>query len=172
MTNWDAIVAHEGPGVWRLLWRLLADRGDVEDCFQETFVSALKVSGDQQVESWPALLCSLATARAMDRLRQRYRHGSRFAFDKRQGPREDRLTQAVSTDAGPAEHAVAAELSERLREALAQLPETQAEAFYLHALCGWSHRQLGERLQMTDNAIGVTIHRARERLRELLADGK
>lgn len=172
MTNWDAIVSNDGPGVWRLLWRLLADHGDVEECFQETFVSALKILGSQEVECWPALLCSLATARAMDRLRKRYRHGSRFPNDSGQGPGENRLARAVSTDAGPAEHAVAAELSERLREALAQLPEKQAEAFYLHALCGWSHRQLGERLQMTENAIGVTIHRARERLRELLAESK
>ena len=172
MPNWDAIVADDGPAVWRLLWRLLADRPDVEECFQETFVAALKVSGSQEVECWPALLCSLATARAMDRLRKRYRHSNRFTNDSGHGPRENRLAQAASTDAGPVEHAVAAELSERLREALAQLPETQAEAFYLHALCGWSHRQLGERLQMTENAIGVTIHRARERLRELLAESK
>ena len=172
MTNWDAIVADDGPAVWRLLWRLLADRADVEDCFQETFVAALKVSAGQEIECWPALLCSLATARAMDRLRKRYRHGNRFTNDSGQGPRETRLAQAVSTDTDPVEHAVAAELSERLREALAQLPERQAEAFYLNALCGWSHRQLGERLQMTENAIGVTIHRARERLRELLAESK
>jgi len=172
MTNWDAIVADDGPAVWRLLWRLLADRADVEECFQETFVAALKVLGGQEVECWPALLCSLATARAMDRLRKRYRYSKRFTNDSGLGPRETRLAQAASTDAGPAEHAVAAELSERLREALSQLPEKQAEAFYLHALCGWSHRQLGERLQMTENAIGVTIHRARQRLRELLAESK
>jgi RNA polymerase sigma-70 factor, ECF subfamily len=170
MTNWEAIVADDGPAVWKLLWRLLADRADVEECFQETFIAALKVSGRQEVECWPAMLCSLATARAMDRLRQRYREGHRFGKDG--GPRERQLAEVASTDAGPAEQAVAAELSERLREALAQLPEKQAEAFYLRALCGWTHRQLGERLRMTENAVGVTIHRARQRLRELLAESK
>jgi RNA polymerase sigma-70 factor, ECF subfamily len=170
MTNWDAIVANDGPPVWKLLWRLLADRADVEECFQETFVAALKVSRNEDVECWPALLCSLATARAMDRLRRRYRYNDRFTNDGGHGPRENRLAQVASTEAGPAEHAVAAELSERLRQALAQLPEKQAEAFYLHALCGWSHCQLAERLQMTENAVGVTIHRARQRLRLLLAE--
>lgn len=172
MKNWDVIVADDGPAIWRLLWRLLANRADVEECFQETFVAALKVSGSQEVECWPAMLCSLATARAMDRLRTRYRHSSRLTSDSAAGRKEFQLAQAASTDAGPAEHAVAAELSERLREALAQLPEKQADAFYLHAMCGWSHRQLGERLQMTENAVGVTIHRARQRLRELLAESK
>jgi RNA polymerase sigma-70 factor (ECF subfamily) len=172
MTNWEAIVADEGPAVWRLLWRLLADRGDVEECFQETFVAALKVSGSQPVECWAALLCRLATARAMDRLRKRYRQAQRFGADGRQELTDRRLAEVASSGAGPAEQAVAAELSERLRESLAQLPDKQAEAFYLHALCGWSHRQLAERLQMTENAVGVTIHRARQRLRELLAENK
>jgi RNA polymerase sigma-70 factor (ECF subfamily) len=70
------------------------------------------------------------------------------------------------------EHAVARELSERLREAMAQLPEKQAEMFFLHALCGWSHREVGQRMEMTENAVGVTIHRVRQRLRELLGDGQ
>jgi RNA polymerase sigma-70 factor (ECF subfamily) len=171
MTNWETVVANDGPAVWGILWRLLAHREDVEECFQETFLAALKLSRRQAVESWPALLCSLATARAMDRLRKRYRQGGRRndCGDSSDGRR---LAEALSTDAAPAEHAVASELSERLRDALSQLPERQAEVFYLHALCGWSHRELGERMCMTDNAVGVTIHRARQRLRELLNDGQ
>jgi len=171
MTNWDAIVADDGPGVWRTLWRLLANRTDVEECFQETFVAALKVSRRQVVECWPALLCSLATARAMDRLRQRYRQSRWRGGSQREESGSRLLAEAALPDAGPVEHAVAAELSERLREALSQLPERQAELFCLHALSGWSHRQLGERMQMTENAVGVAIHRARQRLRELLGDG-
>ena len=171
MTDWDAIVASEGPLVWRTLWRLLAQREDVEECFQETFLAAWLLSRREAVECWPAVLCSLATARAMDRLRLRYRRG-----DSRQngvdGSADRRLAEETSTDAGPVEHAVARELSERLREAMAQLPEKQAEVFFLHALCGWSHREVGQRMEMTENAVGVTIHRVRQRLRELLGDGQ
>jgi RNA polymerase sigma factor (sigma-70 family) len=171
MTNWDTIVANDGAAVWRTLWRLLANREDVEECFQETFVTALAFSRRQSVDCWPALLCSLATARGMDRLRTRYRQAA-HRHECRDGSDGRGLAEATSTDAGPAEHAVAEELSERLREALAKLPERQSELFYLHALCGWSHRELGERMRMTDNAVGVTIHRARKRLRELLNDGQ
>jgi RNA polymerase sigma factor (sigma-70 family) len=171
MTNWDAVVANDGPAVWRTLWRLLANREDVEECFQETFVAALRLSRRETVDCWAALLCRLATARAMDRLRKRYRH--------RDGRRDGGAASSgrwpatpTSLDSGPVEQAVAAELSERLRDAMTQLPERQAEAFYLHALCGWSHRDLGERMNMTENAVGVTIHRARQRLRELLNEGQ
>ena len=171
MTNWDAIVASDGPMVWRTLWRLLADRADVEECFQETFIAALKLSRRQRVENWSAVLCSVATARAMDRLRRRYRQGAhRLSGGGGEEMAGRRLTEAPSTEASPEQRAVATELSERLREALSRLPERQAEIFYLHALCGWSHREIGERMQMTENAVGVTIHRARQRLRELLGD--
>jgi RNA polymerase sigma-70 factor (ECF subfamily) len=169
MTNWDAILAEHGPAVWGTLWRLLAERADVEDCFQETFAAAFKVSRRQPVECWPALLCSVATARGLDQLRKRYRQGGR-RHDGGAAECPAGLAQVASTEAGPAEQAVAAELSERLREALSLLPKGQAEMFYLHALCGLSHREIGQRMQMTDNAIAVTIHRARKRLRELLAD--
>jgi RNA polymerase sigma-70 factor (ECF subfamily) len=173
MTNWDTIVANDGPMVWRTLWRLLANRHDVEECFQETFLGALKVSRRQAVDSWPALLCSLATARAMDQLRKRYRQGDRR---RNSGDGDDPVAtlqaDVSSTNAGPVEQAVAAELSERLREALSHLPESQAEMFYLHALCGWSHREIGERLSLTENAVGVAIHRARQHVKELLSDGQ
>jgi RNA polymerase sigma-70 factor (ECF subfamily) len=109
----------------------------------------------------------------MDRLRKRYRPGGRW-HRRVDGGRstEQQLAEATSTDAGPVEHAIVAELSERLREALAQLPGKQAEVFSLHALCGLSHREVGERMVMTDNSVGVVVHRARQRLRELLGEGQ
>jgi RNA polymerase sigma-70 factor, ECF subfamily len=170
MTNWDTIVANDGPLVWRTLWRLLANRADVEECFQETFLAALMLSRREAVESWPAVLCSLATARAMDRLRKRYRQCDHWQ-NCGDGSADHRLAEKASTDAGPVERAMTTELSERLRKAMSQLPETQAEVFYLHAFCGWSHREVGQRMEMTENAVGVTIHRVRQRLRELLSDG-
>jgi RNA polymerase sigma-70 factor (ECF subfamily) len=169
MTNWDTIVASDGPMVWRTLWRLLANRADVEECFQETFLAALKLSHRKTVDCWPAALCSLATARGMDRLRKRYRRGDHRQNDS-DGTGGRRLAEEASKEASPVEHAVASELSERLRHALSQLPEKQAEVFTLHAFCGWSHGEVGQRMGMTENAVGVTVHRARQRLRELLGD--
>ena len=171
MIDWNVIVADQGPAVWNTLWRLLADRTDVEECFQETFIAAWKLSRYQAVDCWSALLCSLASARAIDQLRRRYRQGGRRRYRAGgEGASGHGLAAIASADAGPAEYVVAAELSERLRQALTQLPNRQAEVFSLHALCGWSHHEIGERMCMTDNTVGVTIHRARQRLRELLDD--
>ncbi len=176
MPDWNSIVAREGPAVWKTLWRLLGNLSDVEECFQETFVAALRVSRRETVVSWPAMLCRLATARAMDHLRRRYRPGGRrheveiFANAGDDDTADDRLGEIASPAPGPVEAAVATELSERLRHALARLPEKQAEIFSLHVFDSWSRREISKRLTTTDNAVGVALHRARQRLRELLSE--
>jgi RNA polymerase sigma-70 factor (ECF subfamily) len=99
----------------------------------------------------------------MDRLRQRYRR--RDAIDESADP-----AAALSSRPGPVEVAVAAELSDQLRRALARLGEQQAQAFALHALSGWSYDEIGRQLDLSSSNVGVTIHRARRRLQELLAE--
>ena len=176
MPDWNSIVAQEGPAVWKTLWRLLGNRSDVEECFQETFVAALKLARRETVVSWPAMLCRLATARALDQLRRRYRPGGRrhaieiAANAGEDGSADDRLVEIASPAAGPVEAAVTTELSERLRHALARLPEKQADVFAMHVFDGWSRHQIAERLKTTDNAVGVALHRARQRLQELLSE--
>src|SRR3954469_9690311 len=108
MIDWDAILAHEGPAVWRTLWRLLGNRADADDCFQETFLAALTFSRAQKVRHWSALLQRLATARAVDRLRARYR--MRDALGESAGQSD--VDAASSTRPGPVELSAASELSE------------------------------------------------------------
>jgi RNA polymerase sigma-70 factor (ECF subfamily) len=160
MVDWEAILAHEGPAVWRTLWRLLGDRADADECFQETFLSALRFSRAQVVLHWSALLQRLATARAVDLLRRRYR--LREALGESAG--ESDVEAAISDRPGPVELAAASELSERLRRALARLSQEQAEIFSLHALSGWSYEEIGRQMGMSSSNVGVTLHRARHRL--------
>ena len=165
--DWDGILRDHGPTVWRTLWRLLGNRADCDECFQETFLAALKYARSESaadgVRNWSALLQKLATARAVDRLRQRYH--AKDAFD----PSAD-LDAATSLRPGPVELATASELSLRLRRALARLPQPHAEAFCLHALSGWSYEEVGRATGMSSSAVGVNVHRARQRLKELLPD--
>src|SRR4051794_7587410 len=174
MTDWTAIVHEHGPAVWRTLWRLLGNRADADECFQETFLTALQYSRDQcrGVLSWSGLLQRISTSRAMDRLRKRYRSNAAFESLSDGGGGDDAVDAAPSHRPGPVEWAVASELSERLRRALCRLPQPQAEAFSLHALSGWSYEEIGRQNGMSSSAVGVNIHRARQRLGELLGDLK
>ena len=160
MIDWEGIVSRDGPAVWRTAYRLLGNRADADECFQETFLAALSFSRRADVESWGALLHRLATARAIDRLRQRQRRVTRHElvdFDSVNGH-----------EAEPYQNAQAGELSGRLRSALGKLPERQAEVFCLHALEGWKHDDIARHMEITTDAVGVLLHRARAKLRELL----
>jgi RNA polymerase sigma factor (sigma-70 family) len=165
MTDWEGILEDEGPAVWRTLWRLLGNRADVEDCFQETFLSALSYARGEGVRHWCALLQKLATARGVDRLRQRYRSRRNLALDD-----TGEVESGAAKRNGPVEMAMACELSDRLRDALAKLPEQQAQAFCLHALSGWSYEEISRQTGMSSSLVGVNIHRARKQLGELLGE--
>jgi len=161
VTDWRAIVEQYGGLVWSTACRLVNSPADAEDCFQETFLEAVKVARREPVRDWASLLRHLATARALNMLRARGRQ--RRHTDALADP-----AAAVSQKAGPQQEAEASELAERLRVALAELPLDQAAVFCLSCLDELSYREVGERLELTPNAVGVLLHRARRRLRELL----
>jgi len=76
----------------------------------------------------------------------------------------------VTTAPDPHAQAEAAELAAALRWALARIPPQAAEAFCLHELEGWSYQEIGSHLSLTSNAVGVLLHRARQKLQKILAD--
>jgi RNA polymerase sigma-70 factor (ECF subfamily) len=161
MIDWAEIVAEHGSTVWRTVYRLVNHYDDALDCYQEVFLAALKVSRRETVGDWPSLLASLAARRAMDRLRLRYRNRrSIVAFDHASEPVCDR--------SAPDSEADASELMERLRVAMAALPQKQAEVFWLSCIEGLSHQKISDRMQITAGEARVLLHRARLRLRVAL----
>jgi RNA polymerase sigma-70 factor (ECF subfamily) len=98
----------------------------------------------------------------MDQLRRRYRLRKREESTEW----EDRASEDIS----PGQCAEAAELSERLRNALAELPVKQAEAFCLFNLEGYSYQEIGVQLNCSIDNVGVLLHRARARLKQRLSE--
>ena len=161
MTDWSHVVQQHGAIVWRTVYRLLNNEADAADCFQDTFVSAVKVSEAHAVRNWPGLLTRLATARALERLRQRRRESrQRVTF------RED--LDRGGTAGEPSRIAERAELAEHLRDALADLDERQAEVFCLACLDGCDYRLIATQLGVTVNHVGVLLNRAKSSLRKRL----
>ena len=157
MIDWRAILAEHGSTVWRTAYRLLDHQEDALDCYQETFLAALRFARTQTVLDWPAFLAGLATRRAMDRLRQRYRSARRSIPI-------DTIPEPASERDGPVQHARASELMERIREAMAELPEKKAEVFWLSCIEGISHPQIAEAMTVPVGEVRVLLHRARKRL--------
>jgi len=160
--DWQAIIEEHGQAVWQISYRLLGNHADAADCFQETFASALKFCRRQRVRSFSALLARLATARAIDQLRRRFRRpyaGANLA--------DPVCTERIqSRESGPVQHAQQQELTGRLRESLSRLPQQEATAFCLRYLNDMSYKQIGAELGVSANAAGVLLHRARVKLRE------
>ena len=161
MTDWPQIVQQYGAIVWKTAHRLLSNEADAEDCFQNAFVSALELSSTKTVRNWPGLLKRLATARALERLRQRYRQSSRQA----------KLSESLVIDekaTGPDRAAESKELAEHLRRALSGLDPRQAQVFCLACLEELSYREIAEQLNVTVNHVGVLLSRARSSLQKRL----
>ncbi len=158
MIDWQVIIEKHGPAVWQTAYRLLGNRTDAADCFQETFVCALEISRRQRIRNFSALLTRLATTRAIDQLRRRFRQSHCSPSDT--------WAAVPSTNPGPAQMAQQQELAARLRESLTQLPPQEAQAFCLRYLNDMSYRQIANELGIKANAAGVLLHRARAKLRE------
>ena len=77
MTDWSQVVKQHGPAVWKTAWRLPGNEADAADCFQNAFMAAVELSRAETARNVGALLRRLATVKALDRLRQRYRRRER-----------------------------------------------------------------------------------------------
>jgi RNA polymerase sigma-70 factor (ECF subfamily) len=160
MIDWDDVMRREGSAVWRTAYRILRNEADADECFQETFLAALEVANRQPIRNWPALLQRIATNRAIDRLQKQMRRRRREEVVD--------VAQAAGPAIDPTQRAEAEELSAALRWALAQLPPRNAAAFCLHELGDWSYQQLAEQLGTSAGAVGVMLHRTRQKLQELM----
>ena len=160
MTDWRAIVEQFGPIVWKTAYRILGNESDAADCFQETFMSALGVAEKGQVNHWPALLRKLATARAIDRLRQR-------GVDRARSVQRIDCSSITDDAIDPQQSAETAELAEKLRDSLRHLPPREAAVFCLRLIDELSYDEIADELGLTTNSVGVLLHKARKRLRNL-----
>jgi RNA polymerase sigma-70 factor (ECF subfamily) len=115
----------------------------------------------ETVDNWSGLLKRLATARALDRLRQRRREVSRYT-SMPEG------FHPLEKAAGPSQVAEAAELIEHLRIALAGLKPRQAEVFCLACLEGLDYHKIAEQVGLTEDHVGVLLTRAKSSLRKRL----
>lgn len=160
--DWPDIIKAHGPLVWKTAYRLLGNAEDANDCYQETFVAAVRQTRRKIVANWPAFLVHTATRRAIDLIRSKACHRRR----------QDALAEAPPPDRrghDPARRTADREMIDRLRDALAELPDKAAVVFTLRYICEWSHGQIAEHVGLKEGNVRVVLHRTRDRLRERLA---
>lgn len=150
-------------GVARRVARaLLGDPDDADDAAQDALLSALvKLEQyDPRRPFGPWLLRIVANA-ATDRRRRRK--------VRRAEPLDPGL---VAGGIRPDTAAERRALSERLRQALADLPERRRIAVVLFDVEGYSHAEIAAVLGIPEGSVRSEVFHARRRLRVLLADWK
>ena len=157
MIDWRSILAEHGSAVWRTAYRLLNNHADATDCCQETFLAAWQFAQSEPIRDWAAFLANLATKRAIDELRRRYRSQSRFL--------EIANVPEPASEAGcPLQQARTAELMDHVRRLMAELPDKQSEVFWLSCIEELSNQHISDRLQLSAGEVRVLLHRARKHL--------
>lgn len=158
--NWQSIIKDHGPMVWKAAYRLLGNEADTNDCFQDVFLTAVQVSRREKIRNLPALLNHLATQKAINLLRIRMRHAGTVSMDCNECPDDSGRQNLPLEDR---------ELAQRLREALTDLPDLEAQAFCLRIFNELSYRQIAVQLQVKTGYVGALISRAREKLQHLFS---
>jgi RNA polymerase sigma-70 factor (ECF subfamily) len=158
VTDWDRIVREYGPLVFATAWRILGHAADTEDVVQEVFLQVHQLQQTHPVRHWAGLLRRLASCRALDRLRQRRATVSLNGLS------------LVGSDVGPEAAAVERELAERLRRAIAQLPDREAAVFCLRYFDDLSYQDIADALSIQTGAVASALHKARLKLEAFLLE--
>jgi RNA polymerase sigma-70 factor (ECF subfamily) len=149
-------------------WRITGTLEDAEDVLQTVFLRLADRPDRPDLSRAPgAYLHRAAVNAALDVVRARSTSGAPSPVEGL----EDRLAGGPRDEADRT--ARQKELRDRLRNALGQIPPRAAEVFVLRHFEGHSNRDIARQLDMSNTSVGVTLHRARQRLKELLgpADG-
>lgn len=165
------LVKRFAPLVYAQALRLVNDPDEAEGVLQETFIKACAKIGDfEQRSGLGTWLYRIATNQALMWLRRRRTNPVPLeAVAEMIQP--DELPQNLSAwQRDPVSTVLDNELHAQLESALATLPESLRVVFVLRELYGLSTEKTATALELGESAVKVRLHRARLRLRELLAN--
>jgi RNA polymerase sigma-70 factor (ECF subfamily) len=152
--------------VYNVALRVLGNPADAEEAAQDAFVSAWKsrdrFRGDAQVTTW---LYRIAVNAALMRLRKDRRR-------RLSDVPEESQADAPSSDwtQSPVASAINSELGDRLKSAIAELPEDMRVAVVLRDVQGLSNEEAADALEISAPALKARLHRGRVALRDRLAE--
>lgn len=156
MVNWQEIVQELGPIAYQTSWRILGHAQDCEDVLQEVFIEAFRYFESGKVRNPKAFLYRLVTFRSLDTLRRRKVHSELDA------------SQIIDKAMNPLDQVVEKDEDNRLRTIVAGLPSRQAAVFCLTYFEGLSADEIASTLEISTNAVGMALFKARAKLQSLV----
>ncbi len=151
----QSLIDVHGEDVWRILVASVG-KHDAEDCYQETFVSALraypKLRPDSDLRAW---ILTIAYRKALDVHRGRARHAVPVA----------EIQEPADSNGRPGP----SPLSDRddvLWQAVHQLPERQRSAVVLRFVGDLAHSQIATAIGCSEEAARRSLHEGLTKLRK------
>jgi RNA polymerase sigma-70 factor, ECF subfamily len=171
-----------GDAIFAAAYRLTSDRGVAEEVVQETFLTLWNRAElfDPRAGSLTAWLHTIGRNRAVDRLRAAGRRPALTALSSSASPDEsqtqalERVVAAGTVMAGavqppgPEEAAVAADLREAIRNAVAAMPDVERTVILLAYQEQLSQTEIADRLAWPLGTVKTRTRRALLRLRAML----
>jgi RNA polymerase sigma-70 factor (ECF subfamily) len=165
-------LADHGDRLYAFALRMTRDPDLAADAVQEAFTAALHkfdtFRGEANVATW---LHRIVYTKAVDLLRQR---GKETPLPEDEGgdfgPEDERLSQVPAWARPPDEILWSTQTRNALEAATQQLTPLQRAVFTLREVDGMSTEEVASVLDLEPGTVRVHLHRARLRLRSLLAD--
>lgn len=145
----------------------LSDRDRARDLVQDTFVKAWDyLAGGGEIRSWKSFLFRVLNNLIVDE----YRKSRTVSLDELMEEESFTIAPALATGGlTETEDAFDAALAlERVRAAVADLPEGYRTVVTLRYIDGFTPKEIAEMLETSENVISVRLHRAVARLKEWL----
>jgi len=158
----NALYQRYAPIVYGLALQILKESQEAEDVTQDIFISLWKSDAyDPTRGSLGSYLTTLSRSRSIDKLRAR---GRKLKFLERWG-------QLMPLDTGPSsliEQVSLRERSERVREALSQIPENQRQALELVYFGGFSQVEIAQQYEVPLGTVKSWLRLGLLKLRQQL----
>lgn len=165
MPDLTELVDEHGRMVYGTAYRILGNREDAEDVFQEVFLKVARLRGRRLrvvvVREWGAFLRVMATRRSIDLARRNRTRARVVGVD---------WIADLEAPAGenPRQAAILRERADLMRQAVAALPKRESLVFSLRYFDDLSYADIAEHLGTTVSAVGVLLFRARKHLHAAL----
>ena len=149
--------------VYGLCRNMSGNDEDAADLTQDVFISAFKSIQSFRMESAFGTWIYRIT---VNRCAKAYR---KFRPDQRSYEEMEELNLAPPSRApGPEAQLLRKETNERVKAAIARLPESLRTIFVLGTIEGMRYREIAEILDCSEDAVKMRMHRARKRVRDTL----
>ncbi len=166
----NELMERHAPKLFNYLLRSLQNEEDAADLAQETFVRVFRNRGKFDARGkFSTWLYAIATNLVKDCYRHRTRHPQVSLDAENQATGGSFRESVPEQKPTPSESLQNAERAEAVRKAVGQLPEELRAPLILSEYEELSHAEIGEILEWSAKAVETRLYRARNQLREKLA---